>query len=496
MEELLKIFEGQDATEILKAIEAGSGTGRDYNNVENTLGGLKVESLEPVVKSLLQKKADYRLLNSIPKQSVTNNVHQFNVQTKYGDEGGVFISEGETPEFSDPSFKRKSVNIAYLGVSGQVTLQATTVDLNGGKTALAIAQEAKTLDLMKKISTRLANGNEETESGAFNGIFKQHFDGLVDIAGMTAGNSEQKLIAFGSDVAVIDARGKALTETNLQDALDVIVNQRYGSASSILAPPTVFKYFAERFQGVKQIFVNGTDSTGNINTTVGQSVGRIQTQFGSVDQMSDIFFDRVETVLYNSASSNAKAPAIPVVGADPTAAVAADTKTKFTDGAGSYFYAVAAKNKYGRSAILILDTAAQAVAATESVDLFFTAGVGAYAADSFTIYRTVKDTADYTTAKFYPIFEVSVADLTAGFDGAAAGKVRDRNRFIANCQSAIVYDKTDADVLKYLQLMPISRFDYAQTSLGYRFSVINFATPQLSMPGKIVRIINLGSDLS
>ncbi|MCK9544894.1 MAG: hypothetical protein M0R03_23005, partial [Novosphingobium sp.] len=119
---------------------------------------------------------------------------------------------------------------------------------------------------------------------------------------------------------------------------------------------------------------------------------------------------------------------------------------------------------------------------------------GNYAATAYVIYRTKKDQVAYTDSKaFYPIFEVTSAELTAGYDGSgAANEVRDRNLWIPGAQSAMVCT-IDPDYMEYLQLAPIMKMDLAITAPSSRFMVLNFGTTAMYMPTKIVRIINLGT---
>ena len=176
--------------------------------------------------------------------------------------------------------------------------------------------------------------------------------------------------------------------------------------------------------------------------------------------------------------------------------VSADTKNQYGAAhAGGYYYVVTAKNQYGESAPLALNTSIQAVASTESLDLVFVAGSGNYAATGYVVYRTTKSPADRTTAKYYPIFEVSVTELAAGYDGADATKVRDRNRFIAGTNSAIILDPTD-QMWEYIQLMPTSKIEFALTTLAKEFAVVNYGSPVLYQPGKISRTCNIGADIT
>jgi hypothetical protein len=319
-----------------------------------------------------------------------------------------------------------------------------------------------------------------------------HLLGINEINGPTAGlTSEQLLDGYFADPAIVNANGKALTETHAQDVAHTIVNDRYGEATTLITNPTVLKDFNARFYEKQRILLGTAAPFG---MTAGQSVNAIKVQFGDLPMQSDVFFDRRESIAYNRATTSAKAPNAPTT---PTITpVSADTKNKFTSvHAGGYFYVVTAKNQYGESAPLVINTSIQAVAATESLDLTFVSGGGSYPANGYVVYRTMKNVADRLTAKFYPIFEVSIADLAAGYDAASTLGVRDRNRFIAGTHSAIVGDFND-QMWEYIQLMPTSKIEFALTTLAKEFAVVNYGAPVLYQPGKIGRIVNIGSDIT
>lgn len=486
---------GQDGSpsDILKAMIAGDQTGRDLNDQLTGFQALKPESLDPVVKSLEFQMKQIKLWNMIPKKSVYNTVHEYLQLVKYGQEIGIFMSEGDRPEDTDSVYRRKSVLTKYMGLGGKLTLQAQYMKHADGKDPYTREVENKLMELTKLMNLSLSEGDSSIVSTSFDGIFKQHMLGIAEIYGSTAGlTSEQLFDKYFADPAIVNANGKALSETHVQEASHTIVNDRYGEATQLITNPTVLKNFNARFYEKQRILL-GTGA--NAGMIAGQSTNKIVSQFGDIPMDSDIFFDRRAAIAYNRAATSTKAPATPTVGVAPIA-VATDTKNKFGSAhAGSYFYVVTAKNQYGESAPLAMNTSTQAVAATESVDLQFVAGTGNYAATAFVIYRTEKNVADRTTAKYYPILEVSATELAAGFDGAAATKARDRNRFIAGTHSAMVLAPSD-NMWEYIQLMPTSKIEFAITTLAKEFAVVNFGSPVLYMPGKIARIVNLGADIT
>lgn len=478
-------------SEILKAMIAGDQTGRDLNNTVTGFQALKPESLDPVVKQLEFTMKQIVLWNMVPKKTVYNTVHEFLQQVKYSSSSAHFMAEGDRPENGDSQYRRKSVLTKYMGLGGKLTLQGESVKHADGKDPYTRQVENILMALTRDLDKALWEGDSNTTPTAFDGFSRSHMLGINEIYSSSVGTAEQVMDNYFNDPAIINANGKALTETHVQDACHTIVNDRYGEATTIITNPTVLKDFNARFYEKQRILL-GTGA--NAGMMAGQSNNKIVSQFGEVELKSDVFFDRREAIAYNRAATATKAPNAPTT---PSIAVAsADTKNKFGSAhAGGYFYVVTAKNAYGESAPLAINTSIQAVAATESLDLTFVDGGGSYPATSYVVYRTTKTPANRLTAKYYPIFEVSVAELAAGYDGASAASVRDRNRFIAGTHSAIVLSPSDL-LWEYIQLMPTSKVEFALTTLSKEFACVNFGALALYMPGKVSRIVNLGADIT
>ena len=479
--------------EILKAIIAGDGHGHDYVNQLSSGPGLKPESLDPMLKSLEYKMKDIVTWGLMPKQPIFNTSHDYNQLVKYGQDLGIFMGEGDRPENTDSQYRRKSILTKYSGVGGKITLQAQMVKNADGKDPYTREVENKLLLLTKLINMKLIDGDAAMDTFAFDGIFKQHLIGVNEIYGDPTGKTpEQLLDTYFDDVAVINANGKALSEDHIQDATNVVSTTRFGDVDTLLTHPEVLKDFARRFHESKRIIPGMAGSV--VGATMGQSINGFQTQLGyNMDLKADKFFDRRDPIKYNQASTSAKAPTVPTL---TLIAPVTDTKNAFgTAHAGGYFYLVVAANRYGQSTPLAMNTTVQAVAATESVDLTWADGGGSYPATYYTVYRTKKNAIDRTSADYYPLFNVSVAQKGAGFDGANATKVRDRNRFIAGTRSALVMAPS-TEIWDYLQLAATMKIEFALVTLAKEFAVVNFGTPILYQPGKICRIVNLGSDIT
>lgn len=488
------LMDGISAQEVLKAMEAGSMTGMQYNNMINNGGGLKVESLDSVLKILTNRLNQLVYYMEMPKHKIDNNVHQYNQLYKYGEEVGIFNTEGETPEETDSQYRRKSILTKYMGVTGQVTHPATLAKLAGNMNMYTKEVENKTILLQTIIDARLVDADSTCVPEQFDGFFRQHLLGLNEMDGGTAEGktTEQLLDTYFNSPAVIDAQGQVLNDSLIQDAANVVVNVYNGYIDRIISNPIVFNNYVKQFHESKRVIVGlGGSVTG---ATMGQSVNNVTTQFGKIDIKNDRFFDERKPITSGKQATSAKAPLPPVQGR-AIKVNTADTKTNFGQHAGSYGYLVTAKNRYGESAPLNVTTGgAQAVVSTESVEFGFTAGVGgAYQATSFVIYRTKKNAVLNANTEYYPIFEVPANQMATGYDDAAANCVRDRNRIIAGTKSALVY-YNDNQINEYLQFADTMKMDFAVTAPSRRFAILNYGTPVYYQPAKIVRIVNIGEE--
>lgn len=164
------MLEDIDAAEILKAMEAGLKTGMQYDNQISNGGGLKVESLDSVLKVLGNRLNQLVVLNEMPKHKIDNTVHQYNQLYKYGEEVGIFNMEGETPEETDSQYIRKSVITKFMGVTGQVTHPAMLAKLAGGMNMYTKEVQNKTILLQTILDQRLIDADSAAVPEQFDGI--------------------------------------------------------------------------------------------------------------------------------------------------------------------------------------------------------------------------------------------------------------------------------------------------------------------------------------
>lgn len=476
---------------LVKALEAGHLQGGAIGDPNQTnAGALKTESLERNLKNIQFKESDIRFWKRYPKTAAFNTVEEYNQLTSYGEERGGFNREGELPEEENSQYVRKSELVKYLGVTRTVTHQMQLVKTHIGP---IIQEETKNgiLWILRKANRGLFHGDSALINEEWNSIYAQHM------------NNDQyaTLEAYMSSPHVIDLRGATLKELDIEQGGLTLLNN-YAQPNVLVGPPQVLSDFATNFYDRQRLMMGNAANVSNVVS--GNHIEKFRSQFGLIDFEYDIFAFKPRSggVLPNVAATSSKAPATPVAGGTPIAAVADAGNTRFDDGAGDYYYGVSALNRYGESAILDLDTgSAVTVAVTESVDLQFVAGSGAYAPTAYIIYRSKKDPAGtYAETKLYPIMTIPATgndakrgSLAAGVDGAAATKVRDRNRWLPGGQDAMLM-QMDSEVTEFKQLAPLMKMPLARLSPSERFMVLLYGTPILYQPSKGVRYINVGRD--
>lgn len=468
---------GKDVQDLVKALEAGQLTGSQAWDNQNASGTpLKVESLDKTLKLITFKESDIKLWKEIPKAPAYSTAEEYNQLVSYGSESGGFTQEGELPQEEDSKYVRRAQLVKFMGVTKSVTHPMSLVNVAHGPVIQREIQNG-TLYILRKLNKALHSGDSNIIPEEFNGIYTQHRDN----------DAFSTLDQYMDSEVVIDMRGSKLGEEEIEDAAEAIV-ENYGLGTTLFTPPRALSNFVKSFYGNKFIQPNTPAVSAGV---MGQNVRQFESQYGSIDLVWDVFMNKMPTKTTTSPSTSSNAPsAVTPDGTTPIAVIASDASSKFAAGdAADYFYAVSAVNRYGESAIAVCG-GATTVAAGNSIDLKFAAG-GGNAPTGYVIYRSNKDAASASAATFYPLFKVSLSNLSNGYDGGAAGIIRDRNRWMPNTDSAFLIQNND-EVHAFRQLAPLMKMDLAILSPAYRFMVLMYGTPLLYAPKKMVRFINIG----
>lgn len=482
------INENEGAAELLKAMQAGAITGRDTANQDLTVEPLKAESLEKTLKVLEFRTSDIRLLNKIPKMVAYNTVEEFLQLKSYGTDRGGFYNEGELSDVEDSTYVRRSELIKYIQVTGEITMQAQMVKTNFVD-VYRKEVENKTMWIMRRANTSLTKGNADIIPQEFNSLYRQH-------ANIGSGGGLDFLYAsleeYFTSTQVVDLRGKSLTQLNIEQGA-VGVDNNFGNPSDLFGPNTVISALMQDYIADQRIMMQNGRGFGT--GVVGNNITAIDTSIARISLNSDKFMKNDPARLLTDNATSPKAPNAPVTGGAPV--VAASTISKYVAGdIGACYYAVSAVNRFGESALTLMDAAATTIIAGDKVTLTFTSGGGANAGTGYKIYRTkITSAATSTGVQFYPLFSISNAQLAAGYDGAAALSVADQGRFLPGMEQAFL-TQMDDEVMSFKQLAPISKLDLAIISMSRRFIAFNFCTPNLYAPKKMIRYINASPTLN
>lgn len=466
----------ENLDQLNKALAAEQITGRETADLTTASGApLKVESLEKTLKHITFRESDIRLWKDLPKKAAYNTVEEYNQQTSYGANRGGWNREGELPEEEDSIFVRRSQLVKYLGVTKSVTHQMTLVNTMIGSVMERTIKDG-TLWILRTLNQGLYFGNEKLVPEQFNGFLAQQMQSDAWASYADYMNSEM----------VVDLRGSALTEDAIETAANSIV-ENYGLGTQLYGPPAVLSSFVKNFYGNKFIVPNTPSLSNGI---MGQRVQAFDSQFGQIGLNHDVFFKKLPSKTAASPANSQKAPNKPVWDGTTPAAVqtAIDgSKWQSTD-AGNVYYGVVAINRFGESDLAINSTAVAAVANC-AIDLKFADGGGVNKATAYRIYRT--KVGGSATGEFFPLFEVSLDDVTRGYDGGGAGIIRDMNRFLPDTDQSALF-QFDNEVVEFAQLAPLMKMDLAVLSPAFRFMVLLYGTPFLYAPKKMVRFINIG----
>lgn len=476
---------GENAQELLKAMQAGQITGRDTTGLSLTQEPLKVESLETALKVLDARTQDIRLYNALPKLSAYNTVEEYLQLASYGDMlGGGFVDEGELSDVVDSTYIRRAEHVKYLQVTGEVTLQAQLV--RSYVDAYKQEMQNKMMLLLKKANSYLTKADSDVVGQEFNGIYKQHQSVGTGNGFLYVDND-----AYYNSGTVIDMRGKSVKQEDIEKAA-LMVDQNFGTATDLFGPTTVISTLSQDYYNRQRFAITGNNDAQISN--LGVVPTSIATTTGTVKLNSDKFMKSSEPRTAIMGATNVQAPSAPVVSGVTVAS--SDAKSKFVAAdAGNVYYAVAAVNKKGESAITVFGTAV-AIAAGVGVNIAVTATPGVNATQGFVVYRTkVTNAGSATGLVFYPLFKVSANQAAQGYDGGAAGVIRDRGMFLPDTDQAFVAQLTE-DVISIKQLAPMSKLDLAILSPSRRFLLFNFLTPIVYQPKKVIRFINCGRTLT
>lgn len=447
-----------DVDELSKALSAG------YQNPPvSGSNALRVESLEQTLRVLTFTQAHVQFWRDIPKLPAFSTVEEYNVQTSYGSEGGMFTKPGELPQAQDASYERRTALVKYVTTQRQVDHPTMLVRPAHGN---VVAQETQNggVWLLERIERALYTGRSDVIAEAWDGI-----------------DTQIRNDPSAQNTSIIDLRGGILTEDNIEDATNRII-ENYGVPTDLYAAPKALSSMVKQFYPRERFSMPAP-----VDGTVGMSVNKVRTQAGLINLKGNIFLrsGKNNSVKNAPAAANSvRAPVAPSVAAANTAGPLAASLFASSD-VGTWRYRVTSVNRFGESAASASSTAAIA-AAGDAITLTITNNA---------------DSADVTTG--YNIYRCPIVGGVAGTEqfmwqvprvaGAATTTFVDVNRYLPNTSKAYL-KQMNLQGISFRQLAPMMKIPLATIDLSVRWAMLLYGMPIVYATRKFVIFDNVGDE--
>lgn len=431
----------EDLDALNKALSAG------FDNPPVSGGGaLRVQSLESTLKIVTFMMEHIRLWKMIPKLPAYSTVEEYNRLVQYGNESGGFFVSGGLPEVEDTQYSRQTQLVKFLGTQREVTHPLTLVRPAHGD-VIALETQNGTMFILNKLERGLFYADSDKVSVEFDGIDRQ--------------------ISLGAPNNVIDLRGNSLTEADLEQGANTII-ENFGVPTHMHLGVRAMSDLAKTFYPKERYTLPAPQ-----NGQVGMAVTTFASQGGLISFEPNVFI--VPGGPAFTVATSAKAPNVP---AAVTGAAAADATSLLA--AGTYIYGASAINQFGESAVV--ESAAVVVPAGNRVDVSITDGGGSFPATAYKVYRRLSSgvTADL---RYFITVKNTVANPEI---------VADRNFNIPGTSKAWML-QGNVQNYAFKQLAPLMRLPLATIAASYRWLQLLYGTPIVYTPTKNVIYKNIGS---
>lgn len=434
-----------------KALSAGTGV-----DAASFTGGRSLipESLDTTLVNILHTQDEARLFQKLKKQPIKSPVHQWSERTEVGADDGAWVAEGAASQEADQTLARKYVAAKYLQTKRTVTLQASISNMI--EDAIALEENAGTLWLIRNVEKKLFYGNAAHVT--------QEPDGMDALIPATN---------------VLDARGADATSKVFEDKITEacrIIRGSFGKASDMFMSLKVT-------QDVQQLLRDRIRFEAKVGTLGSAVFSEYPTPFGVPKLVDNIFI--TEGDIPAASTITASRPGVLDIDVEPAAS---GTGSQFgANDVGNYYYKFVGVNQYGDGAVSA-ESAVVAVGAGEEVAI--SVGPGSPVPTAIKVYRTQKDGASGTTAKYcFTVPVVAATDPTV---------ITDTNADLPGC-SSVYFATMDPiyNAIEWAQFLPMMKFDlYPTAAAVYPFLMLLFGALILKKPVQHARIKNVApSDL-
>lgn len=447
-----------EVDELSKALSAG------YQNPPvSGSNALRVESLEQTLRILTFTQAHIQFWRDIPKLPAFSTVEEYNVQTSYGSEGGMFTRAGELPQVQDASYERRTALVKYVTTQREVDHPTTLVRPAHGN---VVAQETQNggVWILERVERSLYNGRSDVIAEAWDGIDQQI-----------------RSDPSAANVAIIDLRGGILTEDNVEDGTNRVI-ENYGVPTDLYAAPKALSSMVKQFYPRERF-----NMPAPVDGVVGMSVNRIRTQAGLINLKGNIFLrsGKNNSVKAPPVAANAvRAPVVPSVAAANNAGPIVASLFGTGD-VGTWRYRVTSVNRFGESAASTTQTAA-INAAGDTITLTITNNADSSdPTTGYNIYRCPTVGGGVGTEQF----------LTQAprIGAAATTTFVDVNRFLPNTSRAYL-KQMNLQAISFRQLAPMMKIPLATIALSIRWAMLLYGMPIVYATRKFVIYDNVGDE--
>jgi hypothetical protein len=449
----------QQVEQLQKALSIGSeyATTTPGNLAQGA--AIAVEDLDRTLKLVTHGMEHLKLWKDIVKEKVSQTVHEYNIQNRYGQEVSPFFQMGGVPYQTDAGYNRDVALVKYLGTQGQVQHNLTLIQAAHGP---VVAREVKnkTIELLAR--------NERTMFEANSSINPLEYDGIDSLISSGDTNPKYQASAFvgydsgtaASNSVIIDQRGDVLDEDTCEEACLRAVNN-FGMPMDAYLSTDIHSRFSRAFYA-KQVTRPGDSSAAGYR--VPEFDGTLNFRF-----KGNLFCRPRRTPL----SAPISAQAAPVISAE---SAASDALSQFASAdAGTYSYQVSAVYNDGET--LPSAHAEQVVAAGQSVSLTVTySGAPLYLA----IFRAPVG----TVAGWEFIGRVAPA-------GSGIAFVADRNANLPGLGTMRLL-MHDPDALVFKQFGSMIKYDLAVTDTSYKWLQLLYGMIVIPARRKHILITNIG----
>lgn len=421
-----------------------------------SLSPLVPQSIEGTLSSATFTMKELALWPSIPKTSVSNTVHEYNVIKQHGLDLDPFISEGGAGVLNLSEYSREFVKIKYMAERRSVTDVSTLVNILGSNpSAIAEETERGTMSLMQKVEHQLWHGDASlTNDLGFDGIFKQIED------------------AGGDNV--YDLAGSEVTPDFLQEVLATqTAAPNFGRPDCIYVEPRVYSSLIQQTVNYGR---HDQLTAANGTLTFGVSKLAINSPLGPVPVKSAPF---LFTANKPPAVSSGHSVAPAVISVQPAAGAGTSASQWKSSDTGDYYYTVVGvKAESGYSAPVVSSAAASVTAAGQQVTLTIADADHSY----YRVYRSDKDGLASTCTHIMDVPKTSGAVTVITDNNVSRTKT-----------SKIFIAQHDPSVFQFVRLLDFLRRPLAEVDTQRPFLLMLFGSPIVKVPSKLSMIRNVGS---